>query len=361
MHSIHQKDCKDVAEFISKIRDISAEITDLNITMDEAITIHALNSLDTHFKSYLAILSHDSREKEHLPTLEVLAKALEDEELLLANQDRATANYSKREKKSGGDSGNKKKAGKNSNSSTSTDKETSKCTKCQCWMDKMTCNGCGKIGHIKKFCKKNKINQESETTTPEVTTSALSCFNTKITPTPTNEVEERKGMGAVHLICKTGATVDPVINPRVIIDSGATDHFFSNRDFFSTYTEYYHEFQTDPGQVLPAFGYGDVVLNMVQQDKNINVLTVKNISWALDLGHNLLSTILLAIEGDEVFLRKIGVATQILHEGKLHGLADVIDRQYVLRIKTSEVTMHTNFANTTPIVNAIKPTIEIWH
>ena len=63
LHSIHQKDYKNVAEFISKIRDISAEITDLNVTMDEAITIYALNSLDTRFKSYLAILSHDSREK----------------------------------------------------------------------------------------------------------------------------------------------------------------------------------------------------------------------------------------------------------------------------------------------------------
>ena len=120
-------------------------------------------------------------------------------------------------------------------------------------------------------------------------------------------------------------------------------------------------FKTGSGQVLPAFGYGDVVLNMVQQDKNINVLTVKNVSWAPDLGHNLLSPIPLAIKGVEVFLRKIGVATQILHEGKIHGLADVIDRQYVLRIKTPEVTMHTNFANTTSILNAIKPTIEIWH
>ena len=97
---------------------------------------------------------------------------------------------------------------------------------------------------------------------------------------------------------------------------------------------------------------------MVQQDKNINVLTVRNVSWAPDLGHNLLSTILLAIKGVEVFLRKIGVATQILHEGKIHGLADVIDRHYVLRIKTPEVTMHTSFA-TTLIFNAIKLTIEI--
>ena len=80
--------------------------------MDEAITIHTLNSLDTQFMSYLAILSHESREKAELPTLEVLAKALEDEELRLANQDKATANYMQKGKKGGRDSGKKKYRGR---------------------------------------------------------------------------------------------------------------------------------------------------------------------------------------------------------------------------------------------------------
>lgn len=86
LHSIHKRDCKNVAEFISKIRDVTSEMTDLKITMDEAIIIHTLNSLDDHFKPYLAILSHDAREKENLRTLETLSRALEDEELRLANQ-----------------------------------------------------------------------------------------------------------------------------------------------------------------------------------------------------------------------------------------------------------------------------------
>ena len=54
LHSIHERDYKNVAEFISKIRDVASEITDLNITMDEAIIIHTLNSLEAHFKPYLA-------------------------------------------------------------------------------------------------------------------------------------------------------------------------------------------------------------------------------------------------------------------------------------------------------------------
>ena len=220
--------------------------------------------------------------------------------------------------------------------------------KCDCWMDKAECNGCGKRGHIKKFCKKNKTNQESE-----ATTKGLSCFIRKIIPiTPTNEVEEKKGMGAFHLTCKSVAAVIPKLNPYVIIDTGATDHFFSNRGFFTTYAEYYHEFQTGSGQVLPAFGYGDVVLNMIQEDGSINVLTVKDVSWAPALGHNLLSTVPLAMKGVEVFLRRTNVPTQLIHENKIHGLADVINRQYVLRIKNPEI-MQTNFANTKPVVNQL--------
>lgn len=169
LHSIHQRDCKDVAEFISNIRDITFEITDLNITMDEAIIIYTLNSLDDHFKPYLAILSHDAREKDKIPTLDTLSKALEDEELRLANQDKATANYAKREKKP--DSKDP-----NSNDSSNNNKAPYLCTRCQkthgkgdCWMDKMTCHGCGKLGHIKKYCKKkdNQKNENEASTTPK--------------------------------------------------------------------------------------------------------------------------------------------------------------------------------------------------
>ncbi len=35
-----------------------------------------------------------------------------------------------------------------------------------------------------------------------------------------------------------------------------------------------------------------------------NTLTVTNVSWASDLGHNLLSTVPLAKKGIEVFLKK---------------------------------------------------------
>ncbi len=66
---------------MTKIQDVKSKIKDLEITMDEAITIQVLNSLNSFFTQFLGILSHDAREKDKLPTLENLAKSLEDKEL----------------------------------------------------------------------------------------------------------------------------------------------------------------------------------------------------------------------------------------------------------------------------------------
>ena len=66
---------------MTKIRDIKSEIKDLDITIDEAILIQVLNSLDSSFAQFIGILSQKARTKEKLPTLESFAKSLEDKEL----------------------------------------------------------------------------------------------------------------------------------------------------------------------------------------------------------------------------------------------------------------------------------------
>ena len=98
LHAIRHSECKNVTEYMSRIKDASAEIDDLRISISEAVVIHALNNLDSHFRPYLAILSHDAREKEKLPTLSELTKALEDEQLRLSNENRGTANYARSSK-----------------------------------------------------------------------------------------------------------------------------------------------------------------------------------------------------------------------------------------------------------------------
>ena len=89
---------------------------------------------------------------------------------------------------------------------------------------------------------------------------------------------------------------------KVIIDSGATNHFFLNHAYFSTYEKYYYEFQTGSGEVFTAHGYWDVILQLAHPDGSEVIWIIKKVSWAPALGHNFLSTILLVKKGVEVFL-----------------------------------------------------------
>lgn len=79
---------------MSRIKEVSAEIGDLKISISEAVVIHALSKLDSTFRPYLAILHHNAREKGKLPTLSKLTMALEDEELRLSNEKRRTSDWS---------------------------------------------------------------------------------------------------------------------------------------------------------------------------------------------------------------------------------------------------------------------------
>ncbi len=69
LHAIRHSEFKNVTEYISRIKDASAKIDDLKISISESVVIHTLNNLNSYFPPYLAILSHDAREKEKLPTL----------------------------------------------------------------------------------------------------------------------------------------------------------------------------------------------------------------------------------------------------------------------------------------------------
>ena len=91
LHAIRHSECKDVTEYMSRIKHASDESENLKISISELVLIHALNSLDSRFRPYLAILSHDAREKEKLPTLSELTKTLENGQMRLSNENTGTA------------------------------------------------------------------------------------------------------------------------------------------------------------------------------------------------------------------------------------------------------------------------------
>ncbi len=91
-YEIRQSECKNVSKYMSCIKDGSAEIDNWKISIFEAVVIHVLNNLDSHFQLYLAILSHDAWKKKKLQTPSELTKTLEDEQMRLSNKNRGTAN-----------------------------------------------------------------------------------------------------------------------------------------------------------------------------------------------------------------------------------------------------------------------------
>lgn len=62
------------------------------------IIIHTLSNFDSYFRLYLVILCHDIRQKKAPLTLSELTKTLEDEQIHLSNENKRTANYTRRSK-----------------------------------------------------------------------------------------------------------------------------------------------------------------------------------------------------------------------------------------------------------------------
>ncbi len=107
-----------------------------------------------------------------------------------------------------------------------------------CWHLQAECHYCHETGHIAKFCKKKAATGTSSKSIVTYTQSLP--FSTRQIPS------------TVLASCTVKAEPLDSLVQRVIIDSGATDHFFANGAYFSTHEEYHHEFQTGSGETLSA-------------------------------------------------------------------------------------------------------------
>ncbi len=162
------------------------------------------------------------------------------------------------------------------------------------------CFVCHNVGHIaSKYPEKSTNTSASSSSQPPTSQSKKMTSVTKKIP---RHPETKNTIGRILASCSVTPRPNTTSVTSIIIDSGATDHFFCNRDLFSSYTEYHHEFETGTGKKIIAHGYGNVILRMCDISGNVNTLTVTNVSWAPELGHNLLSTIPLAKKGFEMFL-----------------------------------------------------------
>ena len=81
LQAIHHPDFKNIADYMSQMKDVQGKIEDLKISIDDAIVIHALNNLDSQIWPYLMIIHHKTWQKAQLPTLSELTKSLKDKGL----------------------------------------------------------------------------------------------------------------------------------------------------------------------------------------------------------------------------------------------------------------------------------------
>ena len=176
----------------------------------------------------------------------------------------------------------------------------------KCWHLQAECYYCHKTGHIANFCKK-KLSLKASLRQVVTCTQSLPYIFTLLEP-------------QALASCSVNAEFPESSVQKIIIDSGATNHVFSNREYFSTYTEHHHEFQTGSAEILAANRYGDVVLRLAHSNGSEVIWTIKKVSWAPLLGHSLLSTIPLAKKGLRYcfdnfrYLRKLPIKEKFLRE-----------------------------------------------
>ena len=105
-----------------------------------------------------------------------------------------------------------------------------------------------KLSYIRKFCKK-KISLQATSRKSVTCIQNIPWFSLLI-------------QGKAVASCTLNTKFLELSVQKLTIDSSATDHFFSNPAYFSTYKKYYHKYQTSSRQILAAHRYGRVILHL---------------------------------------------------------------------------------------------------
>ena len=71
--------CKNVEEYWGKSAGVLAELKAQEVTIEDAVTMKAMNSLRNMFSMYMTILNEGAWNSNKMPTLDEFFKKLEDE------------------------------------------------------------------------------------------------------------------------------------------------------------------------------------------------------------------------------------------------------------------------------------------
>ena len=145
---------------------------------------------------------------------------------------------------------------------------------------KVKCHHCGKLGHIKRFCRKLKAEKEKSEGSEKAAISAV------------KEDSDSESSALVGVADQALSSVSSPNEQRAwIVDSGATSHMCRDKKSFSAL--YQSEDPVDvvlgDGRTLSAVGRGNVELDMVLPNGKVKSCTLYDVLYVPDLSYNLVS------------------------------------------------------------------------
>lgn len=207
------------------------------------------------------------------------------------------------------------------------------------------CFHCNQKGHISRFCPE-KRNRDQGRRDDE--TSAVELMSSKKEPPR----------------AKMTCTVSSVGLPRAateevwLLDTGASHHLTSSRSCFDegSYEPWVQTLQSASGEVFRSIGKGSVTL-VLDRDKDEDLeLTITNVLHTPRASVNLIAMGALALKGVGGRILKDRILIERGTEN-LVGIADLVDAQYVMRVKPRH--SQTGYAN--PVKQPVWADLQTWH
>ena len=299
-------------EYQGKATKVLADLKEQKVSIEDAVTMKAMNGLGTAFATYITILNENARNDKNMPKIDDFFKKLEDEERRM-KQGTSTTNTAHQVRGRGGCGGRGGGRGGHGGSQTS-GSSTPRCTLCgvnhssddECSHKDWDCHACNKKGHWSKNCdyvtkaakekaarkgkgkvKESKSNDDSDNDKKNITmaTRWISLTN-KEPPRMFNN------------IVLNVSTIKPTVNhvnkgismlTDLLIDSGATAHMIANWGMFTQFSTEISYYQTGSSEILESSGRGTICIDFNIDGKSLR-LHLTDCVCAPDLYYNLIST-----------------------------------------------------------------------